>query len=158
VQTIQLKTGEYTFVDDEDFDRVKRYKWHIAGPGYVARSYRENGKPKTEYLHHFIFGLKIELDHKNGNPLDNQKNNLRPASDAQNQANTLKPHRKSKYSRFHGVTMDKRRKIRKWLAFIGHERTYLGNFESKEAAARAYDKARIKRYGEYARTNFPTPT
>jgi hypothetical protein len=85
------------------------------------------------------------LDHRNGCRYDNRIENLRLCDDASNQWNS-KPRGGRK---FKGVTMLRNGK---YQAVCG--KSYLGLFESAEAAALAYDEVAAKRYGEFARLNF----
>jgi hypothetical protein len=97
------------------------------------------------------------VDHRNGNPLDNRKANLRLATHQQNMFNCGK---RSTYkgkptaSIFKGVTRDKscgryRARIKK--NGIYH---YLGHFYDQRKAALAYDHAALEMFGEFAQTNF----
>ena len=91
-------------------------------------------------------------DHKNGDGLDNNWDNLRPCSYSQNSQNRRRGIRNT--SGFKGVTSSKRR----WKALIDRgdrSKEYLGTFLTRELAARAYDDAAKKRYGEFALLNFP---
>lgn len=146
-----LPTGETVLVDDEDFEKISAYSWHIQGPGYVGRTYRENGKMRHEYLHHFLTPALTKVDHKNLNKLDNRKRNLRPASNLQNQAN--RPKFIGQYSsRFKGVYFNKSQG--EWIARIGGGgRQYLGHYPCEIEAAKAYNAAAKEMYGEYALIN-----
>ena len=91
---------------------------------------------------------KSQLDHKNCNPYDNRIGNLREATDQQNKANTP-GHSRIKYSKYKGVTWDKRRQ--KWLANIYRGRgKFLGYFTTEEAAFAAYCAASLAADGNFA--------
>jgi hypothetical protein len=96
------------------------------------------------------------VDHRNGNSLDNRRDNLRLATNSQNQYNKRKKPNTS--SRFLGVAFHK--KNRKWTAYLqaSGKRIYLGSFNSEIEAARVRDAAAKKHRGEFARLNFPNLT
>jgi len=106
-------------------------------------------------MHRFILGPGPgEIDHRNGDGLDNQKKNLRRASHKSNTWNSRK-HTKKSASPYKGVHWRKARC--RWYAFIRPEgkKIYLGSFGNQKEAALAYDKAAKRYYGEFARLNFP---
>lgn len=97
----------------------------------------------------------VEVDHIDGNPLNNRRSNLRPATRTQNQRNRRKQ-RKPVTSRYKGVCLN--RKTGKWIAYInpgGGKTIYLGSHRVEEDAARAYDEAARRHHGAFARLNFP---
>lgn len=149
MKTIKLTKGYFTIVDDKDFDVLNKYKWHICA-GYAARlQYPER---KYIYMHRQILEAhEKQVDHINYDKLDNRRCNLREATKGQNMANTKL--RRTNKSGFKGVTFYKAYK--KWAAeiTINYKRISLGYFDNKENAAKAYNKAAIKYFGEYARLN-----
>lgn len=97
--------------------------------------------------------LKIKkIDHKNGNGLDNRLKNLRIATESENSRNQNK--RRTNKSGFKGVSWGTR--DNKWRSYITINGKFksLGYYSSKEDAAKAYDKAAIKYFGEFAKTNY----
>jgi len=94
---------------------------------------------------------KHDIDHINGNRLDNRLVNLREATRAQNIQN--KSANIGSTSRHRGVSWNTLRKA--WIVqiYIAGKNVYLGQFHCEEAAARAYDDAAKTAYGEFARLN-----
>lgn len=139
---IPLGHGKFTLVDEEDFERLNVYLWHADSNGYVRREF----KGGFSFMHIEILGIK-GVDHRDGNPANNRKSNLRPAT----HADQMRNRRKMKHSKwpFKGIKMmpDGR-----WYAQIR-----LGTFNTAEEAARAYDDAATQIFGEFARINFPEP-
>jgi len=89
------------------------------------------------------------VDHKNGNALDNRWENLRIASNSQNQANSRIC--RSNRSGFKGVSFNKA--ANKWVATIQHggELIYIGGFGSAQEAHMAYQSTQTQLHGDYAR-------
>lgn len=146
-------------VDDEDYERVSKFKWAAAGSAAgsnkrPARSLRVNGKTRTIYLYRDILGTPpgVEIDHVNGNPLDNRRANLRVATRCQQMWN--RPRKRTSRAPYKGVTWSGR--ARKWMAQIDSKDRgygYLGLHATAEAAAVAYDAAALERFGEFAAIN-----
>lgn len=139
----------YALVDDEDFERVNEHRWWLSrtrNKDYAAT--RIDGR--FTRLHSFLTGWRL-VDHKNGDGLDDQRGNLRPATGSQNNANAKK--RKGK-SRFRGVY---KHLNGKWLAAISDhgKNRHIGLFRSEEQAARAYDREARILHGPFARLNLP---
>lgn len=117
-----------------------------SGP-YVVRWHGE----REQLLHRRLMDPpngKVLCDHKNGDGLDNRRDNLRRATHSQNGAN-MRKHVDALHSRFLGVD----RHEDKWRA--RSQEIYLGRFDTEEAAARAYDKHAAAAFGEFAALNFP---
>ncbi|SRR5712692_432961 len=155
--TFELSQGQVAIVDDEDFDWVTQYEWHLKrghNTFYAQRWVKIDGKWTRQKLHRFILGLtdpRIKIDHKDGNGLNNHRQNLRIATKQQNQANQQKQQGTS--SRFKGVTWDKNRG--KWSAqvMVAGKNKYLGRFDSELKAAQTYDQAAQKYFGNFAKLN-----
>lgn len=156
MKQIQLTQGKVALVDDVDYERLNQHRWCAKKSGatwYAVRMVGKDGKQMTLYMHREILGLtaNIETDHKDGDGLNNQRHNLRLATTAQNQRNQKKQKGTSQYKGvywYQGKT--------KWCAqiWIAKKRVSLGIFLSEIDAAKAYDNAAIKHFGEFARTNF----
>jgi len=103
-------------------------------------------------MHNFITGWPY-VDHRNGNGLDNRRQNLRQATHAQNLANQKLSSRN--VSGYKGVSRN--RNLDRWTATISPagRSVYLGSFDTPQDAARAYDAAAVEHYAEFARLNFP---
>jgi hypothetical protein len=156
---IALTRGAYSIVDPDDYEKLSRFKWHLARDGwnsYARRCYRFKGRKKSKCMHRDVLEVPAGLvvDHINRNGLDNRKANLRAATHAQNICNrrTSKVTGRSKYR---GVSWSKEKK--KWSAQIhsGGKCKFAGYFEDEVEAAKAYDSAARKYHGEFAFTNFP---
>lgn len=149
--------GKYrALVDDEDYEQLSGRKWQVLlrCSGRGGSIYARSGK---QMMHHLIFGKpKVgEVDHINGNGLDNRRSNLRLATRSQNQA-ACRNNQKRGASGYRGVFISTSRlKKPKWFSAISHngKQIYLGFFDNPADAANAYDKAARKLFGEFAQTN-----
>lgn len=156
---VPLAQGQVAIVDDEDFERVSAFEWEARWhPGtrtfYAVRKVWVGRKVvQTVALHRWILNAPegVLVDHRDGNTLDCRKANLRTATHAQNSRNSAQ-HRDNT-SGFKGVS----KSGKKWAAYITVNRKpqYLGRFDKPVDAARAYDQAARKHFGEFARLNFP---
>lgn len=150
----ELGRGKYALVDDEDYERIARYKWYAGPHGYArTHTYDESGKDHGVLMTRMITGApkNMEIDHIDGNKLNNQRNNLRLCSHAENTRNV--GIRKTNTSGYKGVSWNKRTK--KWVAQIcfNYKKIILGRFENVADAARAYNEASGKYHGEFARND-----
>lgn len=136
-------------VDKADYVILNQYKYNFSGRRYV----RISGKSKEGYvfLHQLILGTRW-VDHIDGDRLNNRRSNLRPCTNQQNQFNS-KP-QMGRLSKYKGVSIV-RGKNKPYTAGIqiNMKRIHLGSFYTEENAAKAYNEAAIKYFGEFARLN-----
>jgi hypothetical protein len=152
---VNLTRGYKTLIDKDDFLLLNCYSWQskiIEGKIYAKTAYRINGKLKTFYLHRIIANAKSGeyVDHINGNPLDNRRNNLRICTNAQNIRNSkIKLNNKTGYK---GVQQLPSGNWRSRLTF-NYKSINLGVFKNIIEAAKAYDQGAVKYFGKFARIN-----
>lgn len=153
---INITQGYKVIVDDEDYEHLNQWHWQIAKQGeYASRRFwnRETKTYKTITMHRYIMNIPKgkDVDHINGNGLDNRRSNLRLATRSENIRNSFK--QSNNTSGFKGVTWHKH--IKKWQAqgYINYKHKFLGYFKTKEEAALAYNEFAKKCYGEFARLN-----
>jgi len=142
----------FALVDAYIFDELSKVLWGLSSRGYVF--FRRRKQKTNVYLHHVALGLPNgqEIDHINRDKLDNRQVNLRPVTRAQNTQNTeFRPNRTG----YLGVRPNGSGKFVARINADG-ERLYLGQFDSAEAAARAYDEAALRLRGAFAQLNFPS--
>jgi hypothetical protein len=157
MKEIPLTQGKVALVDDEDYEWLNQWKWCANWDGrnwYVVRTDYNDDRSRRVRMHRQIMGEpESKVDHADGNGLNNQRKNLRLATDPENQWNRRKSCGCS--SIFKGVVWHKRDEC--WQTQIKHLgiRKYLGSFKYEKVAALAYDFAARDLFGERARLNFP---
>lgn len=157
MKEIVLSQGKVAIIDDCDFERVNQFKWSYSlvqsGIEYALRNAEVNGKRTSILLHRFILGNIPEgmvVDHKNGNGLDNRRENLRICTRSQNNINKRKKGTTSKYK---GVYFEKARNKFRSHIVVESKIIFLGRYETELEAALAYDKASCTYHGEFANNN-----
>ena len=138
-------TNEPFYFDLEDYNKIKDICWHNSN-GYI----RTNSSNKTINIHRVILEIEDDriIDHKNRNPLDNRKENLRICTKLENNSNISIP--KNNKSGIIGVYFDKG--TNKWHTRIqkNYKNFYLGSFINKEDAIKTRLEAEKKYFGEFA--------
>jgi len=156
IREIELTRGKVAIVDDDMFDELNRHKWYAAwidGHWYAMRIGPRPKRHKISMARTIMDAQPGELvDHRdNEATLDNRRSNLRICTASQNAANSKK--RANCSSKYKGVYWHK--PSGKWLVQIGihGKRIHLGYFDNEDDAGRAYNRAAIEQWGEFARTS-----
>ena len=159
MKLIPLTGGEFAMVDDADYDHLSQWKWKAKedkGNLYACRRFKtDSGKSKSILMHREI--LKAPpgaiIDRKDGNGLNNQRENIRLCSYEQNAMNRKK--RRGCSSKFKGVHYDPRRN--KWRVQIvaNGRKIRLNSFSSEAEAAAVYDRMARELFGDFSRVNSP---
>lgn len=152
---VPVTQGLYALIEVEDVHLVEKFNWCLSKSSADVNCYALRNLPRPAgvlSMHRHLMGVPPEdVDHKNGNGLDNRRlGNLRKASASQNIYNSRKS--KSNTSGYKGVSRSKRGS-NLWRAYIvvkGKQMT-LGNFSDVELAADAYRIAAIQHAGAFAR-------
>lgn len=154
VKEIKLTKGYVAIVDDDDYDELSKYNWVANKPNKTCVYARRNSKDGNHYMHRIITDCPkgMEVDHINGDKLDNRKLNLRICTHSNNGKN-MKPWSKGTSSIYKGVCWENF--TSRWKAEITIDRKHitLGRFSNEADAALAYNAAAIKYHGGFARLN-----
>jgi hypothetical protein len=153
MKTIPLTRGQVAFIDKDDYSLVACFKWACVLKGKRrTKMYAQHGS-SGKYMHRLIVSPPpgMEVDHINGDSLDNRRANLRICTTAQNRQNKRKS--STSKSRFKGVCWITNKK--RWQASISsnYKNYNLGRYKNEEDAAIAYNIAAQLFFGEYANLN-----
>lgn len=150
--------GLTTTIDEEDWEKIKDYKWYSKLiPRYrgkyhaMAGATNEYGRPTTVSLHRIIMDAPKgkQVDHINGDSLDNRKENLRICTPSQNRANQRAPSRNK-----HGYMGVAKIGPSYYGRVTCRGKTHnMGPYETAKEAARAYDRKKLEKFGAFAKTN-----
>ncbi len=160
MKEISLGNGYVALVDDEDYDNLCTYKWYVHDDGrnlYATRNTisGEATKRSQVLMHRQILNAPdgVEVDHRGHNGLDNRRSKIRLCSKAQNQHNARR--RADNKSGYKGVSLTNNPN-RMWQSQIrvNGAAIYLGSFFCLIKAAKTYDEAARRHFGEFANTNF----
>lgn len=148
---VQLEPGGLVVqLDEEDLPLVGTWRWYQHSAGYAAG--RGPGRrPQRVFLHRLVMGSPVGklVDHRNGDPTDNRRSNLRVTDRKGNGRNRQKV---LSATGFRGVSAHSGRFVAR-IKCDGKAH-HLGMFETAEEAARAYDRAALDLFGEFASPNF----
>ncbi len=137
MKKIKLTQGKFALVDDEDFERLSKFKWCFGV--YARRNFMVDNKQVGFYMHWDIVGKPLKgmvVDHINGNELDNRRSNLRICTYSENNKN-FKVHREGRVigyttKKYKGNTYYQAQKL------INGKVKYLGLFPTPELAHQKY--------------------
>lgn len=145
---VTLNNGTVFQIDKKDWIPISGITWFSNG-SYPYTSV----DGKTVYLHRLVMRAPagLEVDHINGDRLDNRRKNLRLATRSQNEANKGVPARNT--SGFKGVSLFK--PTGRFSAYIevNQKKRHLGYYTTAKEAALAYNRAAVDAFGEFARLN-----
>lgn len=147
MELLYIAGGKAAKVSPEDYAELSTYRWSMNTGGYAQRTI---GLTKICLHQHLMRApAGMEIDHIDGDKLNNTRGNLRICTKSQNQRNAKSKSRKSK---FKGISTNGTG----WSARIhwNYNSVHLGTFSTEEAAARAYDRAAHAEDPEFARLNF----
>lgn len=154
MKSLELKNAHGTFavVDDEDYERVSQWQWLLRERKGLCYAIRYENQ-QCIFLHREIMraGHGTNIDHRNGDGLNNTRLNLRFCTHTENLRNSTS---RVGSSKFKGVHWDNTK--RRWCAqiTIGNNQKIRRYFQDDESAARVYDQLAIRFFGAFARLNF----
>lgn len=154
MKKLKVCSGDYALVDDDIYAIAIKDHWHFDG-SKVFKGRAESYKT----LHSFAMGDSskpgLMRDHKDRNPLNNQRSNLRWATPQQNSFNTSpQPNKTSKFKGVH-VTISRAHRPKPYRAMIqiNRKKVHIGYFKTEIEAALAYNKKAKELFGEFAYLN-----
>lgn len=154
MKDIPLGRGVVAFVNDDDYMWLSQYKWHHArgkNTFYAVRTATVSGRQTTERMHRLLLPGVAQVDHIDGNGLNNQRWNLRGSNNTTNHRNQRM--RVDSTTGLKGVYWYEARKMYRAYIKVDNKTIYLAWTKDKYEASRAYDEAAIKYFGEFSLTN-----
>jgi hypothetical protein len=157
IKIIPLTRGLNAYVSAEDFSKLNQCLWYPVPSRTTSNIYAaryendEDGNRRIIQMHREILKSDGDIDHIDGNGLNNVRSNLRPSTDSQNGGNRKKPRNNTSW--YKGISANGPN----WKAQVqlNGEKIYCGTYKDILDAVRAYDRKAIELFGEFARTNFP---
>lgn len=147
--------GKVAIVDAADYEWLMQWRWYCARDPRKSDYARGTVNGKHMLMHRFITGAPagVMIDHINGDGLDNRRENLRHADHSRNKQNAKR--RSQRFtSRYKGVHKEPIYG-HKWIAqlCVNGKVVVVGRCDSEEEAARAYNEAALRHFGEFAHIN-----
>lgn len=146
MKQISSSRGDVIVCDDEDYEILSKKKWHVTGPGPLlyasCNATLPDGRRTTVKMHRLIMGAKVgqQLDHIDGDPLNNRRSNLRFVTNAENQrAKRVKPRTRQCTSVFRGVSWHPKNKRWRARVFYNYRQFCAGCYDTEKEAALAYN-------------------
>jgi HNH endonuclease len=157
IRWIALTRGKITIVDAADYDSLMQWKWHaqfnaLSDHWCAARHAWDDKNKGLVFMHREILQAPagLEVDHRDGDGLNNRRSNIRLATVQQNSFN--KGPMKSNTSGYKGVFWNKRKSMWQAQIRVNGRLIVLGLFADKQIAAKAYKEAATRIAGQFART------
>lgn len=154
LKIVPLTQGFVTTVDDADYAWIRKQKWCYSGGRAVGWDSKQG---RVRLLHRIILQAPrgTIIDHTDGNPLNNQRSNLRFTNCSLNIANSRA--QRNRRSQYKGVSTHR---LGGWRAYIKVNYHFVtgGLWDAERDAALAYDVLALRHFGDFARLNFPKAT
>ncbi len=156
---VPLTRGLFCEIDESDYHLICNHKWHAIKDHsikYADKYYAANRQLGS--MHRHILGItdvRIMIDHRDGDGLNNRRSNLRECTHKQNMQNRKQRFGSSKYK---GVSWSKPNKKWKSKYQLDRQEVFLGYFDSEVDAAIAYNAAVSIAFGEFALMNIIEPS
>jgi hypothetical protein len=154
MKKIPLTKGAFALVDDDDYEYLSQYRWYLNTEGYAIREiWTGNKRRERVRMHREVMKTPkgVEVDHVNGNRLDNRKINLRHCTRSQNNRNSAV--RSDNNTGYKGVALHRHSGLYHATINVDGRQISLKYHKTPEGAARAYNKAAVKHFGKFAKLN-----
>jgi len=154
MKQVQLSPIGCALVDDEDYELVSKYNWHLTPDGYAITIVSTiNILFKRISMHRLILNAPkgLLVDHINHNRLDNRRCNIRLCTRSQNNWNM----QRSAHKQYKGVDFQTRHGTYRVAVSVKDISIHIGTYKTSIEAAEAYDRAALYYFKEFACLNSP---